>query len=114
MAADPAAYTALIEEAQSLRGRRRIAKYEEALAANPNGVEALTELAWFRLNRGQNEQAAQYAERASTLDPTNSKAWITLGAARQALGNASGAREAYQACVDQGQGRYVSDCRLML
>ena len=52
--------------------------------------------------------------RATALDATNSKAWITLGAARQALGDQAGGREAYQACVDQGQGRFVSDCRMML
>ena len=76
--------------------------------------EALADLAFILLNRSQNREAAELAERASVADPTNSKAWITLGAARQALGDAPGARTAYQSCVDVGTGRYVGDCRMML
>lgn len=109
------AYAELLEEAMNTRNRRgREEKLREAIAANANGAEALAELAWILLNRNQFEEAAGFAERAATIDPTNSKAWITLGAARQAGRDAEGAREAYEACVATGQGRYVSDCRSML
>jgi DNA-binding response OmpR family regulator len=108
-------YAELLEEAMNTRNRRsREEKLREAVAANANGSEALAELAWALLNRNQFAEAAGFAERASTIDPTNSKAWITLGAARQATRDADGARAAYEACVAQGQGRYVSDCRSML
>lgn len=114
-AAPAGAYAELLEDAMSTRNRRsREAKLREAIAANANGHEALAELAWLLLNRNQFAEAAGFAERASTLDPTSSKAWITLGAARQATRDAEGARAAYEACVAQGQGRYVSDCRAML
>jgi hypothetical protein len=107
-------YATLLAEAQRLRGRRAEEAYRAAIAANPNGVEALAPLAFSLLNRRQNQEAADLAARAVAVDATNSQAWITLGAARQELRDAAGARQAYQSCVDQGQGRYVSDCRLML
>jgi CheY-like chemotaxis protein/tetratricopeptide (TPR) repeat protein len=113
-AAPTGEYATLLAEAQRLRGRRAEEAYRAAIAANPNGVEALSALAFSLLNRRQNQEAADLAGRATAIDATNSQAWITLGAARQELRDAAGARQAYQACVDQGQGRYVSDCRLML
>lgn len=112
--AAPGAYEALLEEARSTRNpRAKIAKFEEALAANPNGAEALEELGWIQLNRGQNAAAAELAQRASVLLPTSSRVWITLGAARQALRDAEGAQAAYRSCVEQGQGQYVDECRRM-
>ena len=85
-----------------------------APAAGGGNAAQLANQAFNLLNRGQNQQAAELAGQAVAADPTNSKGWITLGAARQAMGDAAGAREAYQACVTQGQGRYVSECRLMM
>ncbi len=107
-------YDELYAEARALRGRRQIEKLREAITVNPNGHEALADLAYAMLNRSQFAEARDLARRAVTLDPTSSKAWITLGAALQSLRDNTGAMEAYQACVDQGQGRYVSDCRAML
>ncbi|MCU0676147.1 MAG: DUF4388 domain-containing protein [Myxococcota bacterium] len=113
-AAAPGAYEALLEEARNTRNpRAKIAKLEEALAANPNGAEALEELGWIQLNRGQNAVAAELAQRASVLLPTSSKVWITLGAARQALRDSEGAQAAYRSCIEQGQGQYVAECRRM-
>ena len=107
-------YATLLEEANGLRGRRKEEKLREAVAANPAGAEALTELAWLLLNRGRYAEARDFADRASTVDPTSSKAWITLGAARQSLRDNAGAMQAYQNCVNQGQGQYVSECRAVL
>jgi DNA-binding response OmpR family regulator len=112
--APPGDYDTLLAEAQRLRGRRAEDAYRQAITANPTGAVALADLAFLLLNRGQNREAAELAERATAVDGTSSKAWITLGAARQGLRDAAGARAAYQACVDQGEGRYVSDCQLML
>jgi DNA-binding response OmpR family regulator len=112
--AAPGAYEALLEEARGTRNpRAKIAKLEEALAANPNGAEALEELGWIQLNRGQYAVAAELAQRASVLLPTSSKVWITLGAARQSLRDTEGAQAAYRSCVEQGQGQYVAECRRM-
>ena len=55
-----------------------------------------------------------YARRAVAVDATLSRAWVTLGASLQELGDADGARVAYQSCVDHGEGRNVRDCRTML
>ncbi|MBN8617205.1 MAG: hypothetical protein J0L92_41885, partial [Deltaproteobacteria bacterium] len=58
-------------------------------------------------------QARTLAERATVADPTNAQAWLVLGAARSELGDAAGARTAFQSCVSQGTGRYVAECRAM-
>ncbi len=107
-------YATLLEEARRLRGNRAVEGFRAAIAADPNGSEALADLAFILLNRGNNREAAELAARATAVDPTSSKGWITLGAARQGLRDEPGAREAYQACVETGQGRYVNDCRAML
>ena len=111
-------YATLLQEATDLEQHHRrvqaMEAYRNAIAANPNGGEALANLAFMLLNRSENREALELAERATTVDPTNSKAWITLGAARQATGDTAGGNDAYQHCVDQGEGRYVRDCRAML
>ncbi len=91
-----------------------IAAYEEALALNPNSSEALGKLAFHQLNRGKNAEAAELANRAISIDATNSEGWIVLGAARHALRDREGAREAYRKCAELGTGAYVQECRHML
>ena len=91
-----------------------IAAYEEALAANPNSSEVLGKLAFHHLNRGNNAEAAELANRAITADSTNAEGWIVLGAARHALRDREGAREAYRKCAELGTGAYVQECRRML
>ncbi|MEO0326589.1 MAG: hypothetical protein AAF447_26820 [Myxococcota bacterium] len=111
---DGAAYEALLAEAEGLRGRSKVAKLREAVAVNPNGAVANAELGFELLNRGRYREAAEFAERATMLEPTSSMAWITLGAARQALRDRDGANEAYRQCVELGTGEYVRECRRML
>jgi len=91
-----------------------VAAYEEALALNPNSSEALGKLAFHELNRGKNAEAIELANRAVTADATNSEGWIVLGAARHALQDRDGAREAYRKCAELGTGSYVRECRHML
>ena len=55
-----------------------------------------------------------YASRAVAVDPKSSEGWIVLGAARHALRNREGAREAYRKCVEFGEGQYVRECRRMV
>ncbi len=117
-AAEGETYESLLEQGARLRqSPRAIPIYEQAIALNPNGSEALAALSFVLLNRGRSsdmEQAAQYALRATTVDPTSSLGWLVLGAARDAQRDRAGARAAYQACVDQGQGAYVRECRAMI
>ncbi|MEM6956482.1 MAG: hypothetical protein AAF645_12375, partial [Myxococcota bacterium] len=107
-------YEALLEEAMGTRNRRRRAeKLREAIAVNPQGVAALDELGWNLTQRNQYAEAGAFAERAVAIDPTLSRSWLVLGNARQQAGDRDGARAAYDACVEQGQGRSVRDCRAM-
>lgn len=91
-----------------------IEAYEEALTFDPNSSETLGKLAFHRLNRGKNAEAMEFANRAVTADPTNSEGWIVLGAARHALRDREGAREAYRSCAELGTGEYVRECRRMM
>jgi predicted Zn-dependent protease len=91
------------------RGSRAVAAYRRAIALDPEGSPALAELARLMLARSHTREAAELAERATAVDPTNALAWVTLGAARQMRGDRQGARQAYQNCAKLGKGRYVSE-----
>lgn len=104
-------YASILAEAKAARGRRAEELFRQAIAVDPNGAEALAELGFLMLNRGNEEEARDLARRATALDPTSSTAWITLGAALHSLGDRDGAREAYRSCADRAQGPYVSECR---
>jgi DNA-binding response OmpR family regulator len=111
----PDTYEAQLGLARRLkRGSRAVKAYRRAIALNPEGSEALAELARLMLARQHTREATELAERASAIDPSNSLAWVTLGAARQMRGDRQGARQAYQSCAKLGKGRYVSECRAML
>ncbi len=120
--AAPGGYAELLAQANELRRRRpaeAITAYEAAIAANPNGAEALAELSFLLLNRARNraqyQTAADLAQRAVTADGTSALGWLVLGAARQSMGDDAGGRAAYQSCVAQGTDRrYVGECRQML
>ncbi|MFO0695682.1 MAG: DUF4388 domain-containing protein [Polyangiales bacterium] len=109
-AASPA-YDALLAEARTLRGRAAEDAYRRAIDANPNGSEALADLALMLLERGRMMEAKDLSQRATVVDPTNSKAWITFASALDALGERDAARAAYRTCAERGQGRYVGECR---
>ena len=108
-------YEAQLELARRLkRGSRATAAYRRAIELNPKGGEALAEFGRLQLARGHTREAAQLAERATALDPSNALAWVVLGASRQDRGDSQGARQAYRSCVKLGKGRYVQECRSML
>jgi Flp pilus assembly protein TadD len=108
----------MFEQARALEqaGKRTqaLALYERLLAARPNDAAVLTRLAFNHLNRGDNARARDFAARAAALDARSSEAWIVLGAARDALGERTAAREAYKSCVELGHGDYVTECRRMV
>lgn len=87
--------------------------YLRALAIVPNGSEALSGLAMYYLNQGKNQKAKERAEEAVRVDAQSSEGWIVLGASLSALGDAPGARRAYQECA-QFEGKYMGECKRML
>jgi len=66
------------------------------------------------LDRGDTARAIDLARKATSGDPSNAEAWLTLGAAYEAAGRASYARGAYQSCVAHGKGERVEECRALL
>jgi hypothetical protein len=108
-------YESVLAQAVAARGAaRQMPLLQRAIELNPNGAEALARLSFIyvsRPGRANMEQARSLAERATVSDPTSSQAWLVLGAARSELGDRAGARAAFDSCVAQGTGRYVSDCR---
>jgi DNA-binding response OmpR family regulator len=65
------------------------------------------------LASGATAHAVELARQATSANPADANAWLTLGAAYAASGNAAGAREAYRSCVAQARTANVSDCRSM-
>ena len=115
---DEQRYTAMLDEARALEKKNKRAEavsiYERAVQLNPNGSDVLSKLAFHYLNRGKSERAREFAARAVAVEPANSEGWIVLGAARHALKDRDGAREAYKNCVKLGKGQYVQECRRMV
>ena len=58
--------------------------------------------------------AIDLARQATAGDPTNTVAWLTLGAAYEASGRSALARTAYRNCAAQGRGDRVAECRALL
>jgi DNA-binding response OmpR family regulator len=65
------------------------------------------------LATGATGRAMDLARQAVTANPGDANAWLILGAASQASGNATAAREAYQNCIAQAHGPNVNDCRAL-
>jgi Flp pilus assembly protein TadD len=87
---------------------------EKPLDTRPEpGGESLVVQASHALSRGATARAVQLARQAVSSNPGDAEAWLTLGAAFQASGNASAAREAYRSCVAQARTANVSECRML-
>jgi DNA-binding response OmpR family regulator len=91
----------------------RITTGEEPIDARRPTGGSLTMQASTALSVGAVGHALQLARQAVAANPRDANAWLTLGAACQASGNASGAREAYRSCIAQAHGPNVSDCRAL-
>ncbi len=65
------------------------------------------------LANGATGRAMDLARQAVSANPGDANAWLILGAASQASGNAVAAREAYQNCITQAHGPNVNDCRAL-
>lgn len=65
------------------------------------------------LANGATGRAMDLARQAVSANPGDANAWLILGAASQASGNLSAAREAYQSCIEKAHGPNVNDCRAL-
>ncbi|HEX3771661.1 MAG TPA: response regulator [Polyangiaceae bacterium] len=65
------------------------------------------------LARGATARALVLAREATTANPDDADAWLTLGAACQSAGDNSGAQEAYRSCIARAHGANVTECRLL-
>jgi DNA-binding response OmpR family regulator len=63
---------------------------------------------------GATGRAVELARQATTAAPGDANAWLTLGAAYSASGNASAARDAYRSCIVHAKTPNVSECRMMV
>jgi len=82
-------------------------------ARRPAPGGSLTAQANQALAIGATGHALQLARQAVAANPRDANAWLTLGAACQASGNAAAAHEAYRSCIAQAHGPNVSDCRAL-
>lgn len=105
-----------IAEQELKRGRLRsaAAKFQALIdREGSDAATALSGLAMVKLQQSKSTEAEGFARRAVDADPSDSRGWIVLGAALQELGRRQEAFEAYAACVRQGSGAYVTECRRM-
>jgi DNA-binding response OmpR family regulator len=78
---------------------------------SPNG--SLVMRANRALRTGAKEKAIELAQEAVKTNPSDADGWLMLGAAFQASGDRSAAREAYRSCVARAHTVNVSDCRVL-
>jgi hypothetical protein len=78
----------------------------------PGGGSPLSQ-ASKALAKGDTARAVSLARQAVSGNPSNADAWLTLGAALQASGNAGAARDAYKSCVTQAHSANVNECRML-
>jgi Flp pilus assembly protein TadD len=65
------------------------------------------------LRKGDTARAVELARQATSRNPSDAEAWLTLGAAYQAFGNASAARDAYRTCAKVAHSANVNECRVL-
>jgi Flp pilus assembly protein TadD len=65
------------------------------------------------LASGATAHAVELAQRAVAENPADADAWLTLGAAREASGDAKSARLAYRSCVAQAHTAGLNNCRVL-
>ena len=112
-------YAALVAEAKGLLAKRQKAaatkKLKEAIGLNPQGWEALQELALMDMERGQMRPAVEAAKLALSANPKAPYALLVLGASLQERGKKQEARGAYEAFLKECPDcRYAEDIRNVL
>jgi hypothetical protein len=87
-----------------------------ARPADGESAENMMRAAQTELDRGGRERfekARDLVERALELNPASAEAWLTLGAAQDALGDHASALTAYRSCVTSARGARVRECRAL-
>lgn len=112
-------YTSLLAEARELiKGRKKAQAMKvlaKAVKANPQGWEALQELALAHMEAGRMATATKLAKTAVAANPKAPYAQLVLGAALQERGKKAEARQAYEIFVSECPDcRYVKDIRNVL
>ncbi len=80
----------------------------------PTGGGSLVTRAQRALDRGQTALAISLAQQATTQNPSDGEAWLTLGGALDMAGNKAAAKNAYQSCVSHASGSSASECKALL
>ena len=85
-------------------------------APQAKAPQAITEknAAQAALERGKIAASIAAGERSVAVDPTDGEAWLILGAAYQAQGNATEAHRCYSACIQKGNRGPRRECAAML
>lgn len=78
------------------------------------GSGRLIRQAYGHLNSGRFQQAERLAARATVSNPKSADAWIVLGAARAAQGDAPGAQRAYRLCLARVPEANQTPCRPLI
>lgn len=84
----------------------------DAPPAEPRPPESLA-AAQRALERGDAAHALDVARRITQRDASNAEAWLTMGAAYEALGSRDRATRTYRRCAEQAQGPRVAECRAL-
>jgi tetratricopeptide (TPR) repeat protein len=121
--AEPPKFAAATDEASDAcqaafaRNQRKqvLASCARAFAANPQSPAIAVMLAKTELDRGHFRPALDWAKKALALDENQADAYVFVGGAEQALGNAPAAKTAYKRYLALApKGRYASDVRAVV
>jgi tetratricopeptide (TPR) repeat protein len=87
---------------------------DPAAAPDRKGAAKQKARAQRALDLGQVALAIEAGEQSVGLDPTDSEAWLLLGAAYQEKGDFKNARRCYKACTHEGKRGSKVECAAML
>jgi CheY-like chemotaxis protein/TolA-binding protein len=114
-----AAYQGLLAKGQArykagdLKGAAQF--FNQAVEANPQGVDAMVALANAYYELDKNQEALAVAKRAVEIRPGHARAHLTLGTIYQTLGQNQAARQSYSTYLKlEPGGQFAADVRSIL
>jgi len=112
-------YATLLAEAKALMKKRKkrnaIKKFKAAIKANPEGWEAMEQVALYNMELGRMGTAYKLAKKVAALNPEAPYAHLVIGGMLQERGNRSGARRAYSKFLRLcPKCRYARDIRAVM
>ena len=102
-----------VEVAPAAAKSVREAPAPTAPAVPESEADTLTKRAYRELGRGDAREAEHLANLALMQDGSSAGTYIVLAGARDALGNAEGARSAIRACVLHAKDRLAATCKTL-